>query len=64
MIVGGMKYVKSFWAKRWLDEVYRLSGVKPIVYMSQSRTHEYDWSIVVNAGYNGMPSILITISLT
>lgn len=39
------------WAKEWLDEVYKLTGVKPIVYTSQSVCAYYDWSAVVNAGY-------------
>ena len=32
------------WAKKWLDEVYRLTGVRPMVYMSQSVANTYDWS--------------------
>ena len=39
------------WAKRWLDEVYRLSGVKPVIYMSESVVNSYDWSSVANADY-------------
>lgn len=39
------------WAKRWLDEVYRLSGVKPMIYMSESVENSYDWSPVVNGDY-------------
>lgn len=39
------------WAKRWLDEVYRLSGVKPVIYMSESVINAYDWSSVANADY-------------
>lgn len=39
------------WAKRWLDEVYRLSGVKPLVYTSTSVANNYDWSPVAGAGY-------------
>lgn len=34
------------WAKEWLDEVYRLTGVRPMVYMSKSVCREYDWSAV------------------
>ena len=33
-------------AKEWLDEVYRLTGVRPLIYMSKSVTREYDWSEV------------------
>lgn len=39
------------WAKRWLDEVYRLSGVKPLIYMSESVANAYNWSSVANADY-------------
>ena len=39
------------WAKRWLDEVYRLSGVKPVIYMSESVANAYNWSSVANADY-------------
>lgn len=34
------------WAKSWLDEVYRLTGVRPMIYMSKSVCREYDWSAV------------------
>lgn len=33
-------------AKEWLDEVYRLTGVRPIIYMSKSVARAYDWSQV------------------
>ena len=33
-------------AKQWLDEVYRLTGVKPGIYMSRSVTTMHDWSEV------------------
>lgn len=39
------------WAKKWLDEVYRLTGVKPMIYMSQSVVNAYDWSAVAKADY-------------
>lgn len=39
------------WAKRWLDRVYQLSGVKPVIYMSESVVNSYDWSSVANADY-------------
>ena len=38
-------------AKEFLDTVYSLTTVKPLVYMSRSVTTEYDWSSVANAGY-------------
>lgn len=34
------------YAKQWLDKVYELTGVRPLIYMSASVTHEYDWSEV------------------
>jgi GH25 family lysozyme M1 (1,4-beta-N-acetylmuramidase) len=39
------------WAKRWLDKVYQLTGVRPIIYMSESVVNSYDWSSVANANY-------------
>ncbi|UVX99602.1 MAG: glycosyl hydrolase family 25 [Bacteriophage sp.] len=45
------------WAKDWLDAVYNMTGVKPVIYMSNSAVHRYDWSEVAknyslwNAGY-------------
>lgn len=39
------------WAKKWLDRVYQRSGVKPVIYMSESVVNAYDWSSVANADY-------------
>jgi len=39
------------WAKRWLDKVQQLTGVKPIIYMSESVVNSHDWSSVANADY-------------
>lgn len=39
------------WAKRWLDKVKALTGIKPLIYMSSSVTFAYDWSSVVNGDY-------------
>ena len=39
------------WAKDWLDRVYQLTGVKPLLYMSNSTVHAYDWTSVVNGDY-------------
>lgn len=39
------------YAKTWLDRVYQLSGVKPVIYMSESVVNAYDWSSVANADY-------------
>ena len=39
------------WALRWLNEVQRLSGVKPMIYMSESVVNAYDWSPVVAGDY-------------
>lgn len=46
---NGVDYVNVgdiAWAKAWLDEFYRLSGVKPQVYASASVINGYDWSSV------------------
>ena len=39
------------WAKRWLDRVYQLSGVKPVIYMSESVVNANNWSAVSAADY-------------
>lgn len=39
------------WAKAWLDKVFELTGVKPLIYMSASVIREYDWSSVVSEDY-------------
>ena len=39
------------WAKKWLDRVYQRSGVKPVIYMSESVANAYNWSSVANADY-------------
>lgn len=39
------------WAKRWLDRVTKLTGVKPMIYMSESVANAYDWSAVAKADY-------------
>ena len=36
------------WAKKFMDRVYKRTGVKPLIYLSQSVTHEYDWSAVAS----------------
>lgn len=40
------------WAKAWLEEVYRLSGVRPLIYMSASVVNGNNWSSV--SGYYGL----------
>lgn len=37
------------WAKQWLDEIYHLTGVRPIIYMSEAVVNGYNWSSVANA---------------
>lgn len=39
------------WALTWLNEVKRLSGVKPMIYMSESVVNAYDWSPVVGGDF-------------
>lgn len=39
------------WAKAWLDKIYELSGVRPMIYMSESVVNAYDWSSVVKGNY-------------
>ncbi len=39
------------WAKQFLDEVYKKTGVRPMIYTSKNVTTAYNWSSVANAGY-------------
>ena len=39
------------WAMDFMDAVYNMTGVKPIIYMSRSVISRYDWTPAVNAGY-------------
>ena len=34
------------WAKKFMKRVYKKTGVKPVIYLSQSVTWNYDWSSV------------------
>lgn len=36
------------WCKAFLDEVYRLTGVRPLIYMSKSVCRKYNWADVAN----------------
>jgi GH25 family lysozyme M1 (1,4-beta-N-acetylmuramidase) len=46
---GNLKDVA--WAKAWLDHVFSRTGVKPLIYMSESVIKSADWSPVVNGDY-------------
>lgn len=37
---------QTSWAKAWLDEVYRLTGVRPLIYMSASVVNGNNWSSI------------------
>lgn len=39
------------WALQWLDYVYNKTGIKPLLYTSQSVCSSYDWSAVATSGY-------------
>ena len=39
------------YAKAFLDRIYELTGVKPLIYMSNSVVNSYDWTKVVQADY-------------
>ena len=39
------------WAKSWLDRVFQVTGIRPLIYMSASVTGQYDWTSVVKANY-------------
>ena len=44
-------YLGAEWAKAWLDEVYRLIGVKPLFYSYLSFIESHDCSAIANADY-------------
>ena len=39
------------WVKEWLDEIYAMTGIRPMLYTSESVVKSYDWSSVANANY-------------
>ena len=39
------------WAKEWLDIIFKKTGVRPMIYMSESVVNTYNWSSVANANY-------------
>lgn len=39
------------WSKQWLDRVYELTKVRPVIYMSNYMANHLDWSNVAKAGY-------------
>lgn len=39
------------WCKTFLDHVKARTGVKPLIYMSQSKIFEHNWSAIANANY-------------
>ena len=39
------------WAKEWLDTIYSMTGIKPVIYMSESVVNQYDWSTVALSDY-------------
>lgn len=39
------------WALTWLNKVHELTGVRPLIYMSESVVNAYDWSTVVAGNY-------------
>ena len=36
------------WCRTWLNEVYRLTGVRPFIYMSKSVCRAHDWSSIAD----------------
>lgn len=39
------------WTFEWLEYVHSKTGVKPLLYTSQSVCSSYDWAMVANSGY-------------
>lgn len=48
-IFGTSKMVS--YVTNWMREVYKRTGIKPILYMSKSVFRSYDWSALKNEGY-------------
>lgn len=46
---GGAVDLGASWAKEWLDEVYRLTGVKPLLYSYKNCVRALDWSKVTKS---------------
>lgn len=42
---------KVDWAKEWLYEIYQMTGIKPMIYMSESVANVYDWREVVDGNF-------------
>lgn len=38
--------ITAQWAKQWLDHVYSLTGVRPVIYLNTSTANRIDWSPV------------------
>ena len=51
------------YAKTWLDTVYSLTGVSPLIYMNKSVSQEYDWTSVA-ASYKLWVAQYATMSTT
>lgn len=39
------------WCKEFLDRVFEMIGVKPLIYLNQSQVRSFDWQPVIDAGY-------------
>lgn len=39
------------WCRAWLDRVFNLTGVRPMIYMSESVVNAYNWTDIANANY-------------
>jgi len=39
------------WCRSFLDEVYKLTGVKPLLYTNEARVRAIDWNYVVDGDY-------------
>lgn len=39
------------WCKKFLDEVSRLVGFKPLLYTNSARLYAHDWSPIINSNY-------------
>lgn len=48
---GNYESLNPEWARQWLEEFERVSGVKPLIYMNSYVATHLDWSSVIDGGY-------------
>jgi len=44
LILDFEELIDPNWAKQWLDRVFELTGIRPVIYMNAYTVNSYDWS--------------------